>query len=410
MTATPSKTDKSAPRRAPRAGSISPLPRDDFDRNAWCVLGLPIDMLNVEEAASAVEAAVRDRRRLSIVTPNVNWLVRALTDPLARREILNADLSLADGAPIAAMAGLLGAPMSARAAGADLFEALRRRRPQISQAAGRRLRVFFFGGRDGAAEAAAAALAADQSGLEAAGALNPGHGDIDSMSGVGVIDAINAAAPDFVVVALGAAKGQAWIERNQAKLSAPIIAHLGAVVDFVAGAKARAPRWLRRVGLEWLWRIREEPSLLRRYWKDGIALGGLTVTRFFPQLFVGRHVDRGAAGAFIERAGAKLTIRLSGDLGFQGLSPIRAAFREAASADRDITLDFSSVGRVDRAFLGLLLMLEKHVRARQRDIAVKGLSRSLRALFKANAMNYPAADMTVEAADSASASAAAGGR
>src|SRR5690606_26103018 len=117
----------------------------------------------------------------------------------------------------------------ARVAGADLFEALRARE------GGRPLRVFFFGGREGSAEAAHAALARAPGGLEAAGWLNPGFGDVETMSTDDILAAIDAAAPDFVVVSLGAAKGQAWIERNGARLKAPVIAHLGAVVDFTAG-------------------------------------------------------------------------------------------------------------------------------------------------------------------------------
>lgn len=402
MTATPIRTEKSTPPRGALPGSVAPLPRDDFDRNVWCILGLPIDMQNVQEAAEAVGAAARDRRPLSLVTPNVNWLVRALKDQSARRQILNADLSLADGAPIAAIAQALGAPLKSRAAGSDLFDALRAN-PAMT---GRRLRVFFFGGRDGAAEAAAAALGSTRGGLEAAGALNPGRGDVDSMSGVDVIDVINAAKPDFVVVALGAAKGQAWIEQNREKLSAPVIAHLGAVVDFAAGTKARAPHWLRRLGLEWLWRIREEPALVSRYWTDAIALAGFVATRLLPQLGAGR-VERARTepGARVDRAGGKVTILLTGDLAKSGLAEIRKAFREAAAGEGDVILDFSSVGRVDRAFLGLVLMLEKHVGARGGEMATAGLSSSHRALFKANAMHYPATDMARQTVDAAKLSA-----
>ncbi|MEX0645327.1 MAG: WecB/TagA/CpsF family glycosyltransferase [Parvularculaceae bacterium] len=393
MTAASNRNEaESKPPVEARRESVAPLPRDDFDRDVWCVLGLPIDMLNVREATVAVEAAARDRRRLSLVTPNVNWLVRALKDQSARREILNADLSLADGAPVVAIARLLGAPITSRATGADLFAALRAK-PAM---AGRRLRVFFFGGREGAAEAAAAARDAHRGGLEAAGAFNPGYGDLQSMSGTEVIEAVNAARPDFVIVALGAAKGQAWIELNRMKLTAPVVAHLGAVVDFVAGTKARAPLWLRRFGLEWVWRIREEPTLIQRYWKDGIALAGLSMTRLFPQIFAGRlDLPRSAPGAAVDRVNGKVTIRLSGDLGGD-LSAIRVAFREAAAADEDVVLDLQAARRVDRAFLGLVLMLEKHVRGRARALATRGLTAPQRALFKANAMNYPAADMARE--------------
>lgn len=360
------------------------LSGDDFDRDVWCILGLPIDAADIPRAVEAVETAVRTRRRLSFVTPNVNWLVRALGDAQARRQVLNADLSLADGAPLVAIARLLGAPIRTRVAGSDLFEALALR-PGFP---GRRIRVFFLGGRDGSAEAACAALARAPGGLEAAGWLNPGFGDVASMSGERVIAEINAAAPDFVVVALGGAKGQAWIEANRSRLAAPVIAHLGAVVDFAAGAVKRAPRWIAAIGLEWAWRIAEEPALWRRYGRDGLSLGGILARRLAPQVFLGR--GRGAAEAAVERRADGVVVHLSGGLAHGGLSPVRAAFREAAASGGAVILDFRNVRSVDRAFLGLVLMLEKSLPAEGLKIAAA--SRSLTALLAANAMIYPLAE------------------
>ena len=93
---------------------------------------------------------------------------------------------------------------------------------------------------------------------------------------------LNAARPDFVVVALGAKKGHAWIDRNLARIDAPLISHLGAVVNFTARTVSRAPRALQRIGLEWLWRIFQEPALWRRYAIDAIALGRLLTTCVLP--------------------------------------------------------------------------------------------------------------------------------
>lgn len=357
---------------------------DDFDRDVWCVLGLPFDRSDVPAAAEAVANAARTGRRLSFVTPNTNWLVRARKDRAARVQILNADLSLADGAPVAAIAKLLGAPLPGRAAGSDLFEALKAR-PAI---AGRRLRVFFFGGRDGAADAAAEALRAGAFGVEAAGALNPGHGDVEAMSRPEIIREINAARPDFVLVALGAAKGQAWIERNLATLSAPVVAHLGAVVDFTAGTIRRAPKWVARAGLEWAWRIKEERSLWRRYAADGAALAALLAGNVLPQLFLGRASLKAPATANVERRGEAVLLRLAGDLTSASLAPVRRAFRAAAAARADVILDLAGVGGCDRAFLGLVLMLEKAALNAGATLSVAGPRARMRRLLALNGMNY----------------------
>ena len=369
---------------SPDLSDIRLLTRDDFDRNVWCVLGAPIDVEDVPSAITTLEASVRDGERLSFVTPNVNWLVRALKNPEARRQIIDADLSLADGAPIVALSKLLGAPLKERVAGSDLFEALRLR-PSF----GRPLKVFFFGGRDGAAETAFGAVNADRGGMRAVGWLNPGFGDVEAMSSDAIINEINAAEPDFIVVSLGAAKGQAWIDHNQDRLTASTIAHLGAVVDFTAGTIARAPRWMASSGLEWLWRIKADPALWRRYAEDGIALLSLCVHRLPAQLFAQSKKDaRAEVAASVNRSSLETIVHLSGDLTSGNLEAVRAAFRDAAKRGKAVRLDFKDVGLLDRSFLGLVLMLEKHVTRAGAAIVLSNIKGSTLRLFRANAMDY----------------------
>jgi len=363
---------------------------DDFDRDVWSVIGLPIDRLDTSAALGAIERAARDGDRLSFVTPNVNFLVRATRDADERRRIIDADLSLVDGAPLVAIGRVLGMTALTRCAGSDIFEALRKR-PAFS---GRRLRVFFFGGRDGAAEAAANALAAENRGLEPAGWLNPGFGDVAAISAPEIIGAINKAAPDFLVVALGASKGQAFIDANLDRLTAPVIAHLGAVVDFTAGSIERAPAWLRRLSLEWAFRILAEPSLWRRYWNDALGLAGVTATKVLPAIRrLRRSGRRAAAPVIVDDGGARVV--LSGDLCADDLEPVRTAFRAASRNAGDVTLDFLDAGAIDAAFLGQVLMLEKAVRRSGKALRIGGAAPSIRRILKAHSMAYPEITLTV---------------
>ncbi|MCD8512378.1 MAG: WecB/TagA/CpsF family glycosyltransferase, partial [Nitrincola sp.] len=100
---------------------------------------------------------------------------------------------------------------------------------------------------------------------------DPGRGDVASMSTPEIIEKINLSQADFLVVSLGAKKGQAWILHNLDKIQVPVVSHLGAVVNFVAGTVKRAPKVWQKLGLEWLWRIVEEPYLWKRYASDGFA-------------------------------------------------------------------------------------------------------------------------------------------
>jgi N-acetylglucosaminyldiphosphoundecaprenol N-acetyl-beta-D-mannosaminyltransferase len=310
--------------------------------------------------------------------------------------MIDTDLSLIDGAPLVALAKMLGAPIKERCAGSDVFEALRRR-PGFP---GRRIRVFFFGGRDGAAEAAAAAITAEGRGVEAAGFYNPGSGDVASMSTPDVIERVNAAGPDFVLVALGAEKGQAWIDANRASLAAPVVAHLGAVVDFTAGSIGRAPASVRRIGLEWAWRIKEEPALWRRYADDARSFAGILV-KAAPTLAARAAPAKKPATADLRAGAANAVVRLGGDLVAGDLGAVRQAFRAAAKTGSDVVLDFGAAGAIDAAFLGLVLMLEKRLRESGATILVADLGRRHRRILAAHAMPYAAAELANRATDAA---------
>lgn len=323
-----------------------------FDRDVWAILGMPLDNVTLDQAASLIERAVETRSRLSFVTPNVNWMVRALKDNAAMRQIINADLSLADGAPVVWLAKQLGMPIHERVAGADLFQRLRTDARQGVPP----IRVFFFGGREGAAKGAHEALLREQGRLIAAGWHNPGFGDVESMSTEEIRTKINAAKADFVIVSLGAAKGQAWIEHNQAHLDAPVIAHLGAVVDFVAGTIKRAPRWVSRSGLEWVWRIFADPALWRRYWHDGTDLIGLVNRRLGPLKKASIPKATPQAVAAHKREGA---LKLSGDLILAHRASLKSALVNAARNPGDCTLDLTEVGAIDASALGQMRMFEQ---------------------------------------------------
>lgn len=350
---------------------------DAFDRDVWAIFGMPIDNVTLDQAVGLVERAIVTRERLSFVTPNINWLVRALKNDVAMRQIINADLSLADGAPVVWLARQLGMPIKERVAGSDLFDKLRHQQKDNAVP----IRVFFFGGRDGAAEAAHDALARDNGRMIAAGWHNPGFGDVDSMSSADVRRKINAANPDFLIVSLGAAKGQAWIEHNQAELDVPAIAHLGAVVDFVAGSIKRAPLWASRVGIEWVWRILAEPSLWRRYWSDGTDLVRLASKR----LGVLKRLSRPLSAITpITAHQTPSGLKLGGDLVYAHRKALSVELQTVAQKPGDCALDLTEIGAIDASALGQVRMLEQCLTRRGNRLEILASNTTKPAMEAAN--------------------------
>jgi N-acetylglucosaminyldiphosphoundecaprenol N-acetyl-beta-D-mannosaminyltransferase len=356
----------------------------DFDRPAHCLLGLPIDAIGLDEAVDHIRAAVSSRRPLFISTSNANYFAQCRSDAVFRRSIARSDLSLLDGVPILWIAKLLGMPIKERVAGADLFEAVVRGRSGP-------LNVFFFGGDEGVARTACSRINVAQGPVKCVGYLDPGFGTLEQMSDPTIIETINATRSDFVVVALGAQKGQQWIERNRSHLEAPVIAHLGATINFAAGRFRRAPPVVQRAGLEWLWRIKEEPRLLPRYLGDAATLVGLLVSRVLP-LTIERDsgpVRPTSSSSRVEILdGRTLIVRPIGDFPATTLPELRSAFDRASHADHDVVVDLSAVGRVGSDFFGLLLLLYGCQSSTGRSLSFTNADRRVQRLFRLHCVEF----------------------
>ena len=327
----------------------------DFSRRVYCVLGLPFDAVNMEETVDLLLSCAEDAERCFFSTPNLNFLITSLGDAAFRDSVMRSSLSLADGMPIVWLARLLGLPITTRVAGATVFEQLRAQHAMP-------LKVFFFGGPDGVAQQAADVLNANAGGMHCVGACSPGFGTLEDMSTPAIIERINASNADLLVVALGAKRGQAWIEHNLGTLRVPLVSHLGAVVNFVAGTVSRAPSGVGKSGLEWLWRIKEEPALWRRYWSDGMALLRLLTTSALPAALDARRVRAATTAPVLHERdeGQHYTLTLGGAWHDAALHELRKALARTTARRRDVRLELLADCNLDSAALGLLLLLYGH--------------------------------------------------
>ncbi len=329
----------------------------DFNRDLCFLLGLPFDVIDLDTAVARIRAAVASRTRLFISTPNTNFVVAARRDAAFRDSVFHSDMSLMDGKPLVWAARLMGIPVPERVSGADVFEALRR--PGSDP-----MSVYLFGGQPGVAARAAANINAAQGPLKCVGFDEAGFGSVEDMSDDATIERINASGADFLVVSLGAAKGQAWIEHNLPRLQVPVVSHLGAVVGFVAGSVKRAPPWMRRSGLEWLWRVKEEPHLWKRYVSDGLVFLGLLAFDVAPgalrRLSSSRPNEAEKKVCEISESETGMTITLAGALGRAELQRLKQVCHLSACAGIPLTIDHSGVTEMDNACLATLMLLQAH--------------------------------------------------
>jgi N-acetylglucosaminyldiphosphoundecaprenol N-acetyl-beta-D-mannosaminyltransferase len=220
------------------------------------ILGVRVDCVEMEEALAEIERFVAERRpcRL-VVTVNPEFVMLARADAAFHEVLDSAALCLADGAGVLWAARRQGCGLRDRVAGSDLV-------PRLAEVAGaKRLRLFFLGARPGVAAEAARRLKQANPGLAVVG-VHPGsprpEDDAESLR------LIAGARPDILLVAYGAPQQELWIARNLENLQAPVAIGVGGAFDFLAGRVRRAPRWMRRAHLEWLYRLARQPWRVRR--------------------------------------------------------------------------------------------------------------------------------------------------
>ena len=215
------------------------------------ILGVDVDAVTMAEAVDVVRRAMDTRAGVMVATANAEMLMRATHDEELRR-ILNASaLVVPDGAGTVWAARHLGHAMPERVAGYDLAQELLRCAP----AEGRR--VYFFGSAPGVAEKAKAKAEQPYPGIEIVGVRNGFFSPADNAA---IIAEIRAARPDLLLVALGVPKQEKWIAAHLAELDVPVAIGVGGTLDVMAGVMKRAPYWMQRAKLEWLFRGLMQPK------------------------------------------------------------------------------------------------------------------------------------------------------
>lgn len=345
----------------------------DFSRDVWNLFGFPIDNLNMESTKDLLHESKKQADSLVLSTINVNWVVEAIRDPKFFHAIINSDIITLDGKPLVLLSKLLGYPMNDIVAGSSLIQEINKERlltPPLS--------IFLFGGDDGVAEQAMKKINCELGGLKAVGAINPGFGSIEEMSDDTIIDTINKTKPDILLVALGAKKGTQWIELNRHRLNAKIISHLGATINFLAGTVIRAPSLINKIGVEWIWRIIQEPKLFTRYAYDGLVLVRLVAKRLFAFLYYihrKKSLKDNKCQEIIEKHYQKNKIVLTTGKIVQitDYAAVRKLFSSCVKEKKDIVVDFKKTEFVDGAFMGLLSILLKHQRRSGKALDLKNV-------------------------------------
>jgi N-acetylglucosaminyldiphosphoundecaprenol N-acetyl-beta-D-mannosaminyltransferase len=236
------------------------------------ILGVGVTPFDLAQAVATLDAWREERRHDYVCCVSVHGLVTAQRDPEIRNALNRAGLATEDGMPLVWWCRWAGFAQAGRVCGSDLLDAM------CVLGVGRGHRHYFYGGSPRVVEQLVSRLTRRYPGLVIAGYRSPPFRPLTVEEDAVEVAAINEARPDFVWVGLGMPKQEKWMAAHVGKIEAAALIGVGAAFDFHAGAKPRAPFWMQRSGLEWLFRLISEPRRLAgRYLIDNTIFVAHTV-------------------------------------------------------------------------------------------------------------------------------------
>ncbi|MGH2349857.1 MAG: WecB/TagA/CpsF family glycosyltransferase, partial [bacterium] len=245
------------------------------------LLGVRVDRVTLDRAVDVIGGFIRAGGAHQVVTLNGAMLARAASDPIVRDLVDRASLVTADGAGVVLAGRILGVTLPERIPGIDMIDRL------CAAGAASGLRMFLLGARPGVADEAATAMKRSYRGVNIVGTR---HGYFPDHDDAAVTEQIRLSRPHVLLVAMGFPRQEQWIRTHLAALGTPVCIGVGGTFDVLAGRTARAPRWMQRAGLEWMYRLLREP----RRWRTAAALPVLIWLALRERLF---GVKTGKTGA-----------------------------------------------------------------------------------------------------------------
>jgi N-acetylglucosaminyldiphosphoundecaprenol N-acetyl-beta-D-mannosaminyltransferase len=239
----------------------SRVPQAAIDVRTRGVLGVPISMVDYDRALEVMDHLIATRERGYVCVAPVHALMAAHDDTEMLAALRRATLVVPDGMPVVWAANLLGENLTDRVYGPELMLRFN------DVCAERGHRVWLYGGRDqGSLAQLALSMRGRHPGIQIVGGYSPPYRPLSDAEERSLAAQINEARPDVLWVGIGVPKQEKWMARMRDRLDVPVMCGVGAAFDFHAGRVSMAPRWMQERGLEWIYRIAQEPRrLLPRY-------------------------------------------------------------------------------------------------------------------------------------------------
>jgi N-acetylglucosaminyldiphosphoundecaprenol N-acetyl-beta-D-mannosaminyltransferase len=242
--------------------------------SAFKVLGVRVNAVQIPGVIAQMENWITDRSPSHFVAvTGMHGVTEAQHDPLFKQILNSADLVVPDGMPLVWLGRHHGHPLERRVYGPELMQT-------FCRATGSKYRHFFYGGMPGVAALIANVLES-QHGINVVGHYSPPFRPLSNQEDEEVVSLINAVRPDVLWIGLSTPKQERWMYEHRPRLLVPAMVGVGAAFDLNSGRSRQAPRWMREHGLEWFFRLLQEP---RRLWKRYLIYGSEFACRVILEL------------------------------------------------------------------------------------------------------------------------------
>ncbi len=227
------------------------------------LLGVPFHPVTMEECVGWISSRIKTRQKhppAMLATANLDFATQASRDVELQEILLQSDCVVCDGMPLVWASRWIGSPLPERVAGSDMVWKLFERGDR------EQWKFYFLGSEETTLQALEEKLRSDYPGLQIAGSYAPPFGSIHDLDNESIVQHLKDTCPDILLVAMGCPKQEKWISLHYRNCGVPVSIGVGASLDFVVGNFKRAPVWMQKFGLEWLYRLSQEPGrMFRRY-------------------------------------------------------------------------------------------------------------------------------------------------
>jgi N-acetylglucosaminyldiphosphoundecaprenol N-acetyl-beta-D-mannosaminyltransferase len=339
------------------------------------ILGLPFTNVTMEGAVAKIDSFIAEGGFHQVATANVDFVSRAMADTRLQEILCDCDMVLADGMPIVWASKIAGAPLKERVTGVDLVQRLAQRSAEKGH------RIFLLGAQEEVAVRAIRWMEQKYPGVQIAGHYSPAVAPLAQMDHEEILRRIQVSRADILLVAFGNPKQEQWLAMHRDRLPVSVAIGIGGTLDMIAGKVDRAPIWMQKAGLEWFFRMAQEPARLAPRYLRNLK----TLAQYMPLVLAGQRrpgkMYRNAYYLHIEDTPASTILTLRGSLAQMGATSL---LDEVVRADqsKSILVNLGHTRHLGADGLGVLLEARRIAHRRGQQFSLYGVSRRLRNAFQ----------------------------